>query len=221
MKKYFLLTVTLLTCLGVKAQTTLSGNYTIAGELQVGDKLEVTNLATNTVKSVLARLPEYAHLQVKSYNTQPIFSKSFSIEHSFYGIINNAINFYRGGGAQDGWITFDVCDGRPMAKLSYSGLEINGTIKAKEVLITNTNWADFVFATDYKLPDLNEVKRHITEKKHLPGIPSEAEVKENGVNLGEMQTKLLQKIEELTLYTIRQQEMIDKLNEKIEQLENK
>jgi len=55
----------------------------------------------------------------------------------------------------------------------------------------------------------------------LPGLPTEAEVKENGVSLGEMQVKLLQKIEELTLYTIQQQEMIEKLNEKIEQLESK
>lgn len=107
-----------------------------------------------------------------------------------------------------------------MAKFSYYGLEINGTVQAKEIVVSNTNWADFVFANDYKLPSLNEVKRHIAENKHLPGIPDEAEVKENGINLGDMQAKLLQKIEELTLYVIQQQETIEELNEKIGQLGN-
>jgi hypothetical protein len=99
-------------------------------------------------------------------------------------------------------------------------LDVNGTIRAKEVKV-ETGWADFVFADDYKLPSLNEVKSHINENQHLPGMPTEAEVKENGVNLGEMQTKLLQKIEELTLYTIQQQEMIDELRNEVNELKRK
>jgi hypothetical protein len=58
---------------------------------------------------------------------------------------------------------------------------------------------------------LDEVERHIHQYKHLPGIPSEEEVRTNGVNLGEMQSKLLQKIEELTLHVIRLQKHIDDL----------
>ena len=80
-------------------------------------------------------------------------------------------------------------------------LDVNGTIRATEVKV-EAGWADFVFDKDYKLPTLQEVENHINEHKHLPDIPSEAEVKENGVSLGEMQAKLLQKIEELTLYVI-------------------
>ncbi|SHF23709.1 hypothetical protein [Dysgonomonas macrotermitis] len=80
-------------------------------------------------------------------------------------------------------------------------LDVNGTIRAKEVKV-ETGWADFVFDKDYKLPTLQEVENHINEYKHLPDIPSEKEVKENGISLGEMQAKLLQKIEELTLYVI-------------------
>ncbi|MCC8145265.1 MAG: hypothetical protein LIO93_02240 [Bacteroidales bacterium] len=59
------------------------------------------------------------------------------------------------------------------------------------------------------MPSLSDVKTHIQEHKHLPDIPSESEVLENGIDLANMQAKLLQKIEELTLYTIQQQELID------------
>jgi hypothetical protein len=99
-------------------------------------------------------------------------------------------------------------------------LDVNGTIRAKEINIS-TGWADFVFANDYQLPALNEVKRHIDEHKHLPGIPTETEVKENGVNLGEMQTKLLQKVEELTLYLIQQDHTIQELKAEIRDLKEK
>ncbi|GHV30232.1 hypothetical protein FACS1894177_02450 [Bacteroidia bacterium] len=206
----------------LKAQTILSGNYKVTGTLQVENKLDILNTTPNTTQAILARLPDETSLEVKAYDTAPINCKLFSIENKFYyGHNNSAINFWRGGYQWGGWITFDVYDGSPMAKLSHYGLEVNGVVKAKEILISNTNWADFVFGDDYRLPSLNDVKLHINENKHLPGIPSEAEVKENGVNLGDMQVKLLQKIEELTLYTIQQQEMIDKLNARIEQLENK
>jgi hypothetical protein len=102
----------------------------------------------------------------------------------------------------------------------YYKLEVNGTIRAKEIRV-ETGWADFVFKESYQLPTLNEVKQHIEESKHLPDMPTEAEVQENGINLAEMQVKLLQKIEELTLYAIQQQEMIEELQAKIENLENK
>ena len=84
-------------------------------------------------------------------------------------------------------------------------LSVNGTVQAKEVLV-NTGWADHVFRPQYKLKSLGEVASYIREKGHLPGIPSGAEVKEKGVGLGEMQVKLLEKIEELTLHMIAAEE---------------
>jgi len=83
-------------------------------------------------------------------------------------------------------------------------LDVAGIIRAKEVKIEVTGWADYVFDEDYKLPSLEEVRTHIEEYKHLPGIPSEKEVLKEGINIAEMQAKLLQKIEELTLYVIEQ-----------------
>ena len=81
-------------------------------------------------------------------------------------------------------------------------LDVNGTIHSKEVKVDMNGWSDFVFKKEYNLPTLEEVEKHITEKGHLENIPSEREVLQNGINLGEMNAKLLQKIEELTLYMI-------------------
>jgi hypothetical protein len=82
-----------------------------------------------------------------------------------------------------------------------NALDVFGTVRCKELIVTNT-WADFVFKDNYKLPALNEVEDFISKNKHLPGIPSEMEVKKKGVSVGSISSKLLQKIEELTLYVI-------------------
>ncbi len=77
-------------------------------------------------------------------------------------------------------------------------LAVNGKIRAKEIKV-DTGWSDFVFYDNYELPTLIEVENHIKEKGHLKDIPSAKEVEENGIFLGEMDAKLLQKVEELTL----------------------
>jgi N6-adenosine-specific RNA methylase IME4 len=89
-------------------------------------------------------------------------------------------------------------------------LSVNGSIRAKEVIV-DTGWADYVFADDYKLKPLSEVEQQIKAEKHLPGIPSAADVAEKGVSMGEMQAKLLAKIEELTLHIIEQEKRIERL----------
>ncbi|MCM0666899.1 tail fiber protein [Flavobacterium tyrosinilyticum] len=90
-------------------------------------------------------------------------------------------------------------------------LDVNGTIHSKEVKVDMTGWTwpDFVFKKEYNLPTLEEVEKHIAEKGHLENIPSEEEVLKNGINLGEMNAKLLQKIEELTLYMIEMKKEIE------------
>ncbi|MAN29342.1 MULTISPECIES: hypothetical protein [Mesonia] len=102
-------------------------------------------------------------------------------------------------------------------------LAVNGEIRAKEIKV-ETGWSDFVFENTYQLPSLKEVENHIQQKGHLKDIPSAKEVEENGIFLGEMDAKLLQKIEELTLYTIQQQKEIEILkaeNKEIKQLNKK
>ena len=95
-----------------------------------------------------------------------------------------------------------------------SEFDVNGAIRAKEIKVESNNWADFVLKKDYKLPTLEEVEQHIGEKGTLPGIPSEEEVKANGVNLAETNALLLQKIEELTLYIIEMKKEINELKKR-------
>ncbi|MEM9546297.1 MAG: hypothetical protein AAGA77_09990 [Bacteroidota bacterium] len=84
-------------------------------------------------------------------------------------------------------------------------LAINGSVE----------WADFVFDNNYNLPTLNEVETYINMYKHLPDIPSAEEVYENGIDVAKMNAKLLQKIEELTLYLINQEKRIQRLEDQL------
>lgn len=98
-------------------------------------------------------------------------------------------------------------------------LAVEGTVGARKVKVTQESWADFVFDPHYKLPTLLEVEQFIQKYQHLPEIPSANEVLEEGIDLGDMNKELLQKVEELTLYVIelkkeneRQQKQLDKLD---------
>ena len=106
-------------------------------------------------------------------------------------------------------------------------LSVNGTIQAKEIIV-NTGWSDFVFDNNYKLRPLTEVEQFVKTNKHLPEIPSQKEVEKNGVQLGDISSKLLMKIEELTLYMIDMKKENEKqkaininLENQIKKLQNK
>lgn len=107
-------------------------------------------------------------------------------------------------------------------------LTVAGMVKSQEILVDENTGADFVFEEDYDLPTLAQIEKFIKANKHLEGIAPAKEMKENGVKIGELQIKLLQKIEELTLHTIEQQKLIEQqskvnreLLKRIEKLENK
>ena len=99
-------------------------------------------------------------------------------------------------------------------------LDVNGTIHAREVKINLDGWSDFVFSDDYNLRSLEETEVFICENGHLPDIPSAAQVEEEGISIGEMNAKLLQKIEELTLYNIEMNKQLKMLVENNKRLEN-
>lgn len=98
-------------------------------------------------------------------------------------------------------------------------LDVCGTIRAKEIKVDMLGGCDFVFADDYKLMDLNKLEEFVTRNKHLPEIASEKEMIKNGLEMKEFQMKLLQKIEELTLYTIEQNKKLERQNKKSEKQE--
>jgi hypothetical protein len=97
-------------------------------------------------------------------------------------------------------------------------LSVNGTIQTKEVRV-QTGWADFVFEEEYQLNPLADVEKFIRANKHLPNIPSAKEIQIDGLALGEIQTKMMQKIEELTLYLIKANKTIEQLTQRIEIIE--
>lgn len=110
--------------------------------------------------------------------------------------------------------------------MNRSTFEVAGNIRAKEVKVELENWPDYVFNPEYNLRSLTSVKDFIFQNGHLPDIPAATEVHDQGVALGDMNAKLLQKIEELTLYTLqqeetlhRQQETITTLLERLSQIE--
>ncbi|MCA0382835.1 MAG: hypothetical protein LCH58_11775 [Bacteroidetes bacterium] len=101
-------------------------------------------------------------------------------------------------------------------------LSVDGRIMAEEVTVQNsTTWPDYVFDEAYKLMPLAEVEQNILKNKHLPNIPSAAEVKQNGIVLGEMNRKLMEKVEELTLYIIELNKKNEVLAQKVQALESK
>ncbi len=96
-------------------------------------------------------------------------------------------------------------------------LHVNGKIRATG----QVGWADFVFEEDYFLPKLEQVENDIEKIGHLPGIPSAQEVRQNGIDLTEMDSKLLQKIEELTLYLIEQNKKLKDHEDQIAELKRR
>lgn len=100
-------------------------------------------------------------------------------------------------------------------------LTVAGKIHSREIKVTATAGADFVFEEDYKLRSLPETENFIRNNKHLPEIASAEEMKKNGILLGEMNIKLLQKIEELTLYLIEKDKQVTELQERVKKLESK
>ena len=100
-------------------------------------------------------------------------------------------------------------------------LTVNGDIKATRINVVSSITSDFVFDKNYNLLNLEELEKYVSTNKHLPEIPSAGELKKTGYNMGEMDDLLLRKIEELTLYIIEQNKIIENQNKRIEKLEKK
>jgi len=102
--------------------------------------------------------------------------------------------------------------------LPQTTLAVAGIISSKKVKVTQIGWPDFVFRPSYRLPDLTQLEKYILLHQHLPGIAPADKVEKEGLDLGDNQAAMLQKIEELTLYVIRQNKEIEALkaaNEKL------
>ena len=110
---------------------------------------------------------------------------------------------------------FTISDGT--AKLIQ--VDADGVLRARKVRIDMDDWADYVFNKDYELMPLNKLDRYINEHQHLPNVPSISSVIDEGIDLGDMNRVLLEKIEELTLYLIEQNKELEYLKKKINRLQ--
>jgi hypothetical protein len=95
-------------------------------------------------------------------------------------------------------------------------LSVNGKVIGTEfTTMAYNNWPDYVFADDYKLKPLSDVKKFIAVNKHLPNIPAASEIEKNGIQLGDMSKRLMEKVEELTLYILQLQDQVDDLKKQM------
>ena len=98
-------------------------------------------------------------------------------------------------------------------------LAVRGSIICEELKVELVaDWPDYVFAKDYDLMPLQELKSFIDTHHHLPNIPKASDIQKDGFEVGEMNRKLLEKVEELTLYIIQQNERIDALTQRLNEL---
>lgn len=106
---------------------------------------------------------------------------------------------------------------RAELKSKYTMFIAKGALSEDYAIAPKSSWSDFVFQSGYQLPGLSEVENFIKTNRHLPNVPSALEVAEDGYSQHDMNKVLLQKIEELTLYTIQQQKEIEELKAKLEE----
>lgn len=138
-----------------------------------------------------------------------------SIFEGYNSTIAKTIFKVNGNGATQIGLPLDVTSPH------YGGttmLSVKGKIVAKEIVVTQLLWADYVFAKNYKLNNLDYLENYIKENKHLPNVPSAKEVEEKGVSLGEMSKIQMEKIEELSLYIIELNKKTEQLNLQIEEI---
>ncbi|MDD5672664.1 MAG: hypothetical protein PHC61_00750 [Chitinivibrionales bacterium] len=128
-------------------------------------------------------------------------------------------------GTTGGFAFYDIDNSgslRQIMRIVGNGdVHVDGTIGCRELVVTLGTWPDYVFKPGYQLMPLVEVEKYIKQENHLPGIPDQEKATKQGVSVGEMQAKLLQKIEELTLYMIQMKKENQDLKERLSRVEKK
>lgn len=206
----------------------VNGSSVFSGPVSIKNSLSLKNSADERMVCLDG---ESGYISGAYLDLRP--SRSVNYHGSYFRIISDAV--------EEGnvWSLGSYINDAPTSlnintmKLSVSGeLNVEGTItckeqlkvvqvetdqlKAKNVTVDMNNAADYVFEDDYQLQSLKEVESYVKENKHLPGIPSASQMKEEGVNLSDMCNMLLEKVEELTLHLIRVEKENELLKAKFE-----
>ncbi len=222
--------------IGTNAQVATSNAMVLGSGVNVGigtsapaNKLEVVSASTNTSGLRLTNLKSSS--PATALNT----TKFLTVDTNGDVVLGTAGGSARMAAEETAW----VADGDNLVNTNTGGVVIgpgvsktpagyrlyvaDGVLTEKvKVAVKSTNdWSDRVFDASYRLRSLNEVDTYIQQNKHLPGVPSAEEVVKEGVDVGQMQAKLLEKVEELTLYVIELKKQNDALTKKSRQLEQR
>lgn len=192
----------------------------ISRENLIGIGTSMPRAALDVVSAGETQIIAYSKLEKEAgfWAANRLFSYGFSVDEEATGHITaninnpvNMMNFHSNG-------KISIGDAQPLNGSSHR-LFVEGGITSEEVVINTLNanrqWPDYVFKKEYELMPLYDLKEYINDNGHLPNVPTTEEVSNNGQNIGELNAVLLEKIEELTLYIIKQQEEIDNLKQKI------
>lgn len=208
----FLLTVQTASCQQWAGATTTTGLSYRDGNVLVGDNTFRLNIGAGD--RAMELIGNNAIFDMRSNNASGNFTFAFYPQFNSSSIISTIPLGMSVAGHQAIFIlsSGNVLIGKNTQTNTSYILDVNGNVRANK-LIVNTTGADFVFKFGYQLPSLITVEQFIKTHHHLPGIASAQQMQKEGVDIGDNQTKLLQKIEELTLYIIEQQKQIKALQE--------
>ncbi|WP_198175287.1 bZIP transcription factor [Spirosoma telluris] len=219
------------TAIGYGAQVSTSNSLILGAAANVG----IGNTAPSVKLHLTSGTPNTSGLRLENLTasspaSQPNVTKFLTVDGSGNVILGSSTNSLRVGA--EVWSTTGtyVQNANPGGVIIGQGVEKTPsdynlfvskgilTEKVKIAIKMTADWSDYVFEKGYELRSLAQVEQHIHRTGHLPGLPSAAEVVEKGVDVAKMDAKLLEKIEELTLYSIQQQKQIDQLEKLVKQL---
>ena len=185
----------------------LGNNNVVFNDNKSGDATYGNVLVANGNVGIGTNLPE-ANLQINNTDNDGVNGKIFSLHK------NNDELFS---------VTEDGHIGMGTPSVAGYRLDVKGKIRTCEVFIEEPgDWCDYVFEPNYKRMSLNELEYFLKQKKHLPNIPSAKQLKDSGgIHIGEMQKAMMEKIEELYLYTIDLSKRVEKLSQENNELKAK
>lgn len=182
----------------------------VPGWVENRSKIELKIFAHASVSLILTEIEYYLEFPgqfekglVNKFNSNTLWKDLF---------LRDTANVNRAFIKNDGTAFFNGNVGVGTSNISDTAykLFVNGSIRTKKLKVSQSGWPDYVFDNNYVLPSIKELERFVKANHHLPGIPAASEVEKEGLDIGDNQAALLQKIEELTLYVIDQNKRLER-----------